>query len=94
MFMSKGFSLVEVLIASVVMLIISGGTVKMFSNLNSRLTQTEQRVGMKDVEKNISSIMDTGGAKILYSKVKELYIREMSLFLKKSKMNQIRLKLT
>jgi len=92
--MSKGFSLVEVLIASVVMLIISGGTVKMFSNLNSRLTQTEQRVGMKDVEKNISSIMDTGGAKILYSKVKELYIREMSLFLKKSKMNQIRLKLT
>ena len=93
--MSKGFSLVEVLIASVVMLIISGGTVKMFSNLNSRLTQTEQRVGMKDVEKNISSIMDTGGgAEILYSKVKELYIKEMSLFLKKSKINQIRLKLT
>ncbi|MBC6415460.1 MAG: prepilin-type N-terminal cleavage/methylation domain-containing protein [Bdellovibrionales bacterium] len=59
--MNKGFSLVEVLVASVIMLIVSAGIVKMFSNLNSRLTQAEQRVNMTDLVKRISSIMDTGG---------------------------------
>ncbi|MBC6415996.1 MAG: prepilin-type N-terminal cleavage/methylation domain-containing protein [Bdellovibrionales bacterium] len=75
--MNKSFSLVEVLVASVIMLIVSVGTVKMSSNLR---LQAEQKVGMTDLVKTISSIMDNRHAKIPYSKVKVLYIREMSFF--------------